>query len=358
MGFSLRLLINFSLWSIRDHALLRVFSAVLAGWLLSLGAGNENAMAASAKSPLRSQSASALPQEVSVGFYPTAIYSMNQQNSTFYADMYVWMRWKGDLDPTATLEYANNVEKWGFSNTRIYEKPMALKDGSSLQQMHVQGQFFQPLSLHEYPLDKHELNIVLEDSTYTTEDRVYRHDSGQSQLDGHISLPGWNITGWNVVTEPRTYATNFGDTGKHKQSTYSSIRIAVFIERPISFFVWKLILPMSIVLLLGCSALFINPSYAEVRLAAPPAALLSLVFLQQAYSSSLPDIGYLVLLDKIYVLAYAVVLCLMVTTIIGSSQVRSGDERKIARTRQIDMRVVSTVLVLFSAASLWLILSR
>ena len=323
--------------------------------LLSIWSGMTNA--ASAKSR-KAHEFVAAPQEVAVGFYPNMFHSLNQQNSTFYADLYLWMRWKGENDPTATAEFVNNVEKWGFTATRIYEKPLRLKDGQSLQQLHVQGQFFQPLSLHDYPLDKHELSIVIEDSTFPVDARVYKEDAGQSHLDSGIVLPGWKITDWKISAGPHVYATDFGAASNEKRSAYSTIRFTLAVERPLNFFIWKLLLPLAIVLLLGCSALFVHPSYSDARLAAPAAALLSLVFLQQTYSSTLPEVGYLVLLDKIYALAYAVVLLLMVSTIVTSSTVRTDDASKIARAVVVDRIVVAAILLVFSVGTLWLIVNR
>jgi hypothetical protein len=45
------------------------------------------------------------------------------------------------------------------------------------------------------------------------------------------------------------------------------------------------------VLLLGCSVLVVHPTYAEVRLAGPATAMLTLIFLQQGYSETLPETG-------------------------------------------------------------------
>lgn len=44
-------------------------------------------------------------QVVRIGFYPVAVYNLDQASNTFYADAYVWLKWKGEIDPTATLEF-------------------------------------------------------------------------------------------------------------------------------------------------------------------------------------------------------------------------------------------------------------
>lgn len=43
------------------------------------------------------------------------LYDLNVNEYSFYADFYVWFRWKGDRDPTG-IEFVNGVEKWGVGN--------------------------------------------------------------------------------------------------------------------------------------------------------------------------------------------------------------------------------------------------
>lgn len=275
------------------------------------------------------------PLQVTVGLYVLEIHELDQQASTYKADFYLWMRWHGAFDPTPTVELLNNTDRWTLTMTSIYDKPIDLPSGERLQQFHVQGTFFDALLLEDYPLDKHELTIDFEDSTYPSDQLVYVPDTAQSQISPDIRLPGWHITGWHLAEHPHPYATDFGDVGAAPPHEYSRLQFALEVERPQSFFRWKLMLPLLIVLLLGCSVLIVHPTYAEVRLAGPAGALLTLVFLQQAYTQTLPETGGLVLLDKIYALAYIVVIGLIVTTILTSHWVRAEEESAI-RAQRLD----------------------
>src|SRR5690349_21578951 len=50
---------------------------------------------APAGTPEATEPESTGPTEVTVGIYLTSIYALDQQSSTFYADFYLWMRWRG-----------------------------------------------------------------------------------------------------------------------------------------------------------------------------------------------------------------------------------------------------------------------
>jgi hypothetical protein len=295
---------------------------------------------AAATEPVQNADATG-PLRVTVGLYVVEVHGLDQQQSTFQADFYLWMRWRGERDPTPTIELINTVERWGLTKTQIYAEPVALPSGERLQQFHVQGEFFAPLSLEDYPLDKHELRIEIEDSTWSSDRQVYVPDVDQSNISPELPLPGWQITGWNLAEHTYQYETDFGDISATAPE-YSRADFTLGIERPDSFFRWMLLLPLLIVLLLGCSVLVVHPIYTEVRLAGPATALLSLVFLQQSYTSTLPEVGGLVLLDKIYALAYAVVVGLIATTILTSHWVRE-DAAHAVRAQRLD-RIVAVGL--------------
>jgi hypothetical protein len=285
------------------------------------------------------------PRQVTVGLYLAEIHGLDQQDSTFHADFYLWMRWRGEPDPTLTVELMNAAERWTLTMTRIYAEPVALPSGERLQQFHVQGTFFEPLVLADYPLDTHVLAIKLEDSTWSSDQLVYVPDVAQSGISPELRLPGWHLTGWSLAAHTYQYGTDFGETGAAAPE-FSRAEFHLMVERPESFFRWKLLLPLLIVLLLGCSVLIVHPTYTEVRLAGPATALLTLVFLQQAYTETLPETGGLVLLDKIYVLAYVVVVGLIATTILTSHWVR-GEEAAAVQAQRLDRIAAAGLFGLF-----------
>jgi hypothetical protein len=298
------------------------------------------------------------PVTVHVGAYAMTIQELDQQNNSFYADFYLWFRWDGkDLDPSASMEFVNNLERWGLTQNPVFEEPKLLPSGEYTQQYHVQGKFFSALQLTDYPLDSHRLSIDMEDTQSTDAGLVYVADSAQSGRDAGLKIPGWTITGSDLTVSPHTYTTNFGEA-VGEQDTYSRASFGITIERPRNFFIWKLMLPLLIVVLIALSILVVHPSMIEVRLGAPATALLALVFLQQAYTSTLPETGNLVLLDKIYVLSYALVVALMLVTILTSHWTRDGGIEGTARAIRLDRVAELALFAAFVVGVSFLILTR
>ena len=187
-------------------------------------------------------------------------------------------------------------------------------------------------------------------TTRTVDDLSYAADRGDTGVDPGLVQPGWTVTGSHIDVRQHYYDTSFGEETTDKADrTYSQVVYSIDIARPHTFFFWKLFFPVVIVLLLGMSALYVEPTMTEFRVAAPPAALLALVFLQNTYSSTLPALGSLVLLDKIYVLAYAVVLISLVTTIISGTWAKSEKPLAQARGRHLDRIMAAITVGLFAA---------
>jgi hypothetical protein len=285
-------------------------------------------------------------QQVTTGVYPLTVYSLDIETNTYYMDAYVWFRWQGEIDPTLSLEFVNAVEDWGMTQTFLYEEPTELEDGSLYQIMRIEGRFFQPFTLEDFPLDQQQLTILIEDSTNPVEQLVYVPDLEDSGIGDTLRIPGWEIKGWSAVSQVHHYDSQFGETGAQDLSNFAALRYEVTIARPINYFIWKLLLPLFIVLCANWTALLLHPSLVEARTAMPATALLTTVFLQQSYSSALPEVGYLVLLDKIYVLAYALLIITVVQVIAISIQSKKHEANNYARAERLDrFSVIAQVLV-------------
>ena len=275
-------------------------------------------------------------QQVIVGFYPINVYSLEIVSNTYYVDTYVWFRWKGEIPPTENLEFSNAVEDWGMTQQPGYEKPKKLPSGEWYQIIRVEGRFFQPFELARYPLDQHRLSIQIENSIHTSKELVYLADMKDSGCPDTLSIQGWKLNGWQARNLLHTYDTRFGEPQSGRQEAYSSVQYELEISRPLSYFLWKLLLPLVIVLVSGWGAMLTHPRYVDTRTATASTALLTTVFLQQAYSYNLPEVGYLVLLDKIYALAYLLIIAAIMETIITADWVANDKEEEYERVRRLD----------------------
>lgn len=288
-------------------------------------------------------------QQVKIGFYPVAIYDLDQASNTFYADAYVWLRWKGEIDPSSTIEFTNMVEEWGKLMEPLMEEPKQLPDGSKYQQFRVEGRFVQPFSLAQYPLDHHSLNIRIEDTTNGSNQLSFVIDDESSGIDQKLEIPGWKLRGWRGESLDHNYGTNFGEV--EQPSSYSVANFEMVINRPVSFFLWKQMLPLAIVMMAALVGLLINPRSIDARLALPMGALLSAIFLQKSYSDTLPDLGYLVFMDKIYLLAYPLILIVLIRAIAAFRKTPQASDEEMHQLQIIDRKVAIILGIAFAVGT-------
>lgn len=269
------------------------------------------------------------PQEVRTGVYLMNLHDMNMDEHSFYADFYIWFKWKGPLDPT-NIEFVNSIEKWslaqsGFDN----DSTVTLRDGTKYRILRVEGRFFHAYSLRRFPLDCHALDIQIENPEYPADSLVYVPDT--ALVRSTLNLVSWQNGGCRLASTLHDYGTDFGNPEENAR-VYSNITFFIDLSRPLSYFLLKMLLPLFVVMMVSIGALIAHPSYVDTRSALPIGGLLTAVFLQQTYSNALPDTGYMVLMDKIYLLSYVLIsLVLLHVLISGNLLLR----KKSATTKQI-----------------------
>ncbi len=271
------------------------------------------------------------PQKVYTGVYLMNLYDLNLDEHSFYADFYIWFKWKGEIDPTG-IEFVNMVEKWGKSEETFEDTIITLEGGWNYQGYRVEGRFFHPFELERFPLDKHHLEIHLEHPDYPADALVFVKDTTSAPVHyrPEMKLAGWDILGTALVSQMHNYGTDFGNPD-YPATNFSDFIFRFTITRPVSYFVLKLLLPLTIVIFAALGALLFFPSYVDARISLPVGSLLTAVFLQQSYSDALPDVGYMVLMDKIYLLAYGLIAAVMFQLIL------TGNKLQLFKKKEIDL---------------------
>lgn len=260
------------------------------------------------------------PQQVLTGVYLMNLYDVNLDENSFYADFYIWFKWKGEIDPTG-FEIVNEVEKWGKTLEPFEDSIITLDGGWKYQGFRVEGRFTHPFLLERFPLDRHPLEIHIEHPDYPADVLAYIPDTTSADVHfrPELLLAGWDILGASLVPGSHSYGTDFGNPDT-PAATFSDFIFRFTLTRPVSYFLLKLLLPLTIVILAAIGALLFFPSYVDARISLPVGSLLTAVFLQQSYTDALPDVGYMVLMDKIYLLAYLLIAAVMLQLIITGNR--------------------------------------
>jgi hypothetical protein len=259
--------------------------------------------------PATPQAETMKPERVVVGIYVNDIQEVDFPTHSYAVDFYAWFRWKSpDLDPAKSMEFMNRYAPNDHQRDFLLDKPKAMPDGSLYSILREQGRFATKFNLEKYPFDHQALKIEIEDTLASSSDQIYVPDNVPVLLNPNITLPGFSVGKPVMKITTRAYPTNFGDLTVPDAESYSRVTIEIPVTRALVSVTVKAFLPVMLIVVCALLIFFIMPSRVDGRIGLGITALLTLVALQLTASSTLPDVGYLMLIDKIYLASYAFII--------------------------------------------------
>ncbi|MFM9035656.1 MAG: hypothetical protein ACKOQ4_15475 [Mycobacterium sp.] len=295
------------------------------------------------------------PEQVTLGVYVQNVQHVDLTTNSFSADFYVWLRWMNpDLDAPAGLEIMNLFESWALTKTELYKEPRKQPDGSLVWLVRYQGQFNAALSVADYPFQKQTLRIVIEDGVENVNQVVYVPDKDPITVNPQITLAGYNFEAPRLVFDTHTYPTSFGDVAwADGDRTYTRVMVEIPVTSPATSGIFKTILPLLIVLVAAALGVIIPATYVDSKVNVPITALIALVAMQFGVSSALPEVGYLPMIDLIYVLAYGAITAMLASAVVGAWKLRhDGEDVAMNFERRFTLWVSVAFVVAFVAALL------
>ena len=266
------------------------------------------------------------PEKVVTGFYINDIQAIDLRTHSYVVDLYVWFRWHGEaINPAESFEFMNTFDPEAHVGTMIYDKPVSQPDGSQYAILRHQGAFSSKFNVSTYPFDRQQLVVSIEDSELASDDLIYIPDSIPVVLNEKITLPGYHVGDARLEITAKPYPTNFGDLSEPEHSAYSRAKVVIPLERPVVSGIIKSFLPMFLIVISAALALLLDPVHVEARIGLTITALLALVALQFTATTSLPEVGYLLMIDQIYIASYLYILVVIGLVVRGTRIDEQGE---------------------------------
>ena len=294
------------------------------------------------------------PADVILGAYINDIQQLDFKANNYVIDLYVWFRWKSkDTDPSKTMEFMNRYASDDNLREQLTETPTELPDGSFYSIIRYQGLFSTKFHLEKFPFDTQALTVIMEDTLLGASDQIYVPDGKTPvKINPIITLPGFSVGKPAMQVSTNTYPTDFGDPTVPEAEPYSRATISVPVTRPVIAMSLKTFVPIMLIVVCALLVYFVRPCYVEGRIGLGITALLTLVAIQLTATSSLPDVDYLMMLDKVFLLAYLFIIVALARVVVTSWH-SSETETAI---REIDRRwaiVTISIYVVANVAVFW-----
>lgn len=278
-------------------------------------------------------------RRVYAGVYLSDVSSFDLKEGRFQADLEVWVKWEGDETPPQLVFLNGEVEKM--------EEVRREADGAWRSvRYRVQGPFRGTFPLQDFPFDAQTLRVQL---ALATSDATLMPDLASSGMASQFSITGWLYEPYFAAQiAPRKIASDLGSVLREgKPFEGSSVEFTVELERPFAAYLIKFLLPLTVILLMGVLSFFLPPDRLDVRASIAVTAVLSVVAFHFTQSDSLPAVSYLVVADKIFLVAYAAVFVILLATV--SSSVLNASRPQVAlrldRTMRFAVPLASVILV-------------
>jgi hypothetical protein len=252
-----------------------------------------------------------VPDTVKLGVFFTSIYDLNLAEKSFTADFWIWYNYTNDsINPLESVEISNakefefqsdDLEKIGNINWATHKCKATIK---------------KEWNLKNFPFDKQELHIEIEDAIYDSEQLIYLADVANSKYDKNIKLDEWSIKSFKVEQMKKTYETTYGNPELEGSSEYPGLVASFVLERDGVGLFFKLFIGIYVAYLISISVFFMGPENPE-RFGMIVGALFAGVANKYIVESLMPQTIMLTLPDKIHNLAFIYIMFHLAITVVG-----------------------------------------
>lgn len=276
------------------------------------------------------------------------IYHPSLKEKTYFAGGSFWLEWpqavqdlieQGKVERLTLVKFANQIEPWNSSLELSTPNVEVLGNQSYRQKYRFAGQFYvNEIDFHHSPFNQLVLPFVLAESSalqsLVNNNVILVPFENQSNLLGeNASINGYHLLGANIQAVISRTQSQFI---QEKFNERSQVVVRVFYQtNAIASFV-KWIVPIIIVMMIVLIAPNLDVGLGDARLAIPPTALLTLIFMQQSYRDSLPTTSYLTFLDELYTHSYFVAMIVFFFFVWGVNTLETETEiRRIQTVNRI-----------------------
>jgi hypothetical protein len=210
------------------------------------------------------------------------------------------------------------------------------------------GHFRQSFDFKKFPFDKQKLIINITSGIRSSADKQlikYATDTaavafitpedgafiGINKFKNNNYLREWKVSSVDIKNK-EIVDENYYDKDLKKIVTHSenSLNLEINVERNYIHYVYKIMVPVFLILCVAWFVLWIPTKYFEARLATSMVALLSLIAYNFVFANDIPKLEYLTALDKFILLSY-IFCCIPTFMSIWFSRLYKIKQAKIAK---------------------------
>lgn len=146
-------------------------------------------------------------------------------------------------------------------------------------------------NLRDFPFDRQRMRIRIAPLEYTADKVRIELDPAFGGLAKQLNIPDWTING----VEPGVVE----ETVPEFNATYSVLHVDILATRNGQYFVWKVMLPLLLIVLMSFAVFWIEPERFGPQIGLAATSMLTLIAFQFALTSMLPKLSYFTRMDQL-----------------------------------------------------------
>jgi hypothetical protein len=291
------------------------------------------------------------PDTVSIGAYIISIHDIDFHNKEYTTRFWLWMLY----DNNHKFDFPAQID---IPNAKDIARPEVISDtidNRVWQLLKMKCVMKENWKVTDFPFDKQELVVHVENSIYDRNSLVFVPDMLGSTYDRELTLDGWRIVDFRVTTDANEYTTVFGDPGSDMlHSEYASFNIEIDIERDAWGLFMKIFIGMYIAFMISVLSFTTQPSELEPRFGLPVGGLFAAVGNKYIIDSLLPESSTFTLVDSLHATTF---LTIFATLLVSAISLRYHDKGKLVSSRKVSYWGSRIVILAFVVINVILILS-
>ncbi|MBP0018821.1 MAG: ABC transporter substrate-binding protein [Cyanobacteria bacterium SBLK] len=275
---------------------------------------------------------------VYTGINVNEIDDIDEKNSSYLIDFYLWFKYKISNIQPENIEFVNyDVDRLDSGERLTLGEPIEWEVNNNIKHIiyQMKADFYNQFDFHNYPFDRQILSIRFQHYNLTRKRIIYVIDLlGTNKITEEDWLQSFQenevfgtITSWHIKKINYYQSTDTDDAtlgyedlaNTNSKSEYSQFNLEIEIARDMVSFSIKNLLPLWFFVLVSYSLMFLP--FEDISAEAIGGVLLAVVFYHLSLLDSLPDgVGYVVALDYAFYLLYFLIGLQLLLVILGHSK--------------------------------------
>jgi len=264
--------------------------------------------------PLKVRPNADQPTEVTLGIYLLNISHISEQDETLDVDGFIFLRWKDPrlaFDPArvgaSTRTYSPDdiwrprvelVNARG-DRTQTLVELLGLPDGEVRYAERFSATVLSPMHQRSFPFDSAVFTIAVESFRADARKLVFRVGQDLMGRSPDISTNEWSLKEMTATVVRRSFPP--------EGQEFSRFLVRLSADRKYEFYVWKVILPLIVIVAMSWSVFWVDPSDLNTQMQVSITSMLAAIAFNFAIGNSLPSLAYLTWIDAFIFTCYSII---------------------------------------------------